>query len=81
MAIASDATGSLLTEKVAARLLAVSNRTLQTWRCKGIGPAFVRAGRAVRYRQTDLDAWIVANTVGRGEFDPGKSPKTDRLCR
>ena len=80
MATATDATGSLLTEKVAARLLAVSNRTLQTWRFRGIGPAFVRAGRAVRYRQTDLDAWISANTVNYSEPKRGARPGGGREC-
>ena len=80
MATATDATGSLLTEKVAARLLAVSNRTLQTWRFRGIGPAFVRAGRAVRYRQTDLDDWVSANTVGNSEPKNRARPRGGREC-
>lgn len=53
----------LLAEAQAARLLNLSGRTLQAWRMKGIGPAFVRTGRAIRYRREDLLAWIAANTV------------------
>lgn len=47
----------LLTEVQAADLLRLSPRTLQAWRCQGIGPAFVRAGRAIRYRRPALIAW------------------------
>ena len=54
---------TLLSEVQASDLLFLSVRTLQTWRCKGIGPAFVKAGRAVRYRRADLLAWIDLNTV------------------
>jgi predicted DNA-binding transcriptional regulator AlpA len=54
---------ALLPEVYAAELLGLSSRTLQAWRTKGIGPAFVRAGRAVRYRRRDLIAWMDANTV------------------
>jgi hypothetical protein len=53
----------LLNEVRAADFLNLSVRTLQAWRNKGVGPAFVRAGRAIRYRPADLVAWIDANTV------------------
>jgi Helix-turn-helix domain len=54
---------ALLGETHAAQLLNLSTRTLQAWRLTSRGPAFVRAGRAVRYRRRDLLAWIDANTV------------------
>lgn len=54
---------ALLTEVQAADLLSLSVRTLQAWRTKMFGPAFVRAGRAIRYRRRDLLAWMDANTV------------------
>jgi excisionase family DNA binding protein len=60
--IESDA---LLGEVHAAKLLNLSTRTLQAWRSSGSGPAFVRAGRAIRYRKKDLDAWVDANTIHR----------------
>lgn len=58
---------ALLSEVQASDLLFLSVRTLQTWRSKGCGPAFVRAGRAVRYRRCDLVAWIDLNTVRPNE--------------
>jgi predicted DNA-binding transcriptional regulator AlpA len=54
---------ALLRETDAANFLKLSIRTLQAWRSSGVGPAFVRAGRAVRYRQSDLINWIEANVV------------------
>jgi DNA-binding transcriptional MerR regulator len=52
----------LLNEVQAAKILNLSTRTLQAWRSQGNGPAFVRAGRAIRYRGRDLLEWIDANT-------------------
>jgi excisionase family DNA binding protein len=52
----------------AAERLGLSRHTLNQWRLRGRGPAFVRLGRAVRYAVSDLDAWARANRieVGRG---------------
>jgi hypothetical protein len=60
---------ALLTEVDAADLLRLSTRTLQAWRVREVGPPFLRAGRAVRYRRLDIAAWIDANLVS-----PGKNP-------
>jgi hypothetical protein len=54
---------ALLTEAEAADFLRLSVRTLQAWRIRIAGPAFVHVGRAVRYRRRDLITWIEANTV------------------
>ena len=62
LSIANDS-DRLLTEVQAAEALSLSVRTLQAWRPRGAGPAFVRAGRAIRYRRRDLLAWMDANTV------------------
>lgn len=48
----------LMNEIEAAHYLALSHRTLQTWRVKGGGPRFMRLGSAVRYRRSDLEAWL-----------------------
>ena len=53
----------LLSEVYAAELLGISTRTLQAWRTKGIGPNYVRVGRAVRYRRGDLLEYIASSTV------------------
>ena len=52
----------LLTQTDAAEILKIGARSLEQWRYKGIGPKFVRiSGRAIRYRQSDIDAWVQAN--------------------
>lgn len=56
---------ALLTEEQAAEILTLSVRTLQAWRLRGAGPRFVRAGRAIRYQQSEIADWISANTVSR----------------
>lgn len=34
--------------------------TLRQWRYTGTGPKYIRVGRHVRYRQSDIDAWLAA---------------------
>jgi predicted DNA-binding transcriptional regulator AlpA len=48
----------LFTETQAAQRLLLSVRTLQGWRLTGGGPAYIKAGRAVRYRASDIEQWI-----------------------
>ena len=74
----------LLTEVNAAELLRLSARTLQAWRSCGVGPTFIRAGRAIRYRRGDLLAWIEANAVVSGnivENAPGFAILVGRAAR
>lgn len=52
-----------LDEKRAAEILGVSVHTLRAWRCRGCGPAYVKAGRRVLYLQTDLDAYLAGCRV------------------
>lgn len=55
-----------LTEKELAVRWKLTTRTLQGWRSKGIGPAFVRLGeRSIFYRMSDVLAYESANVVGR----------------
>lgn len=63
----------LLTEKQAAAMLAVSHTTLATWRClKRYTLPFVRigTGRAIRYRLSDVQAFIASGLV-LGGGNPG----------
>lgn len=53
----------LLTQVEAARWLRLSERTLERLRLHGGGPMYVKAGRSVRYREADLEAWIAARVV------------------
>jgi excisionase family DNA binding protein len=47
-----------LTTDQAAELLTVSASTLEVWRYRRTGPRFVKIGRSVRYRQSDVEAFI-----------------------
>ena len=54
----------LLNETDAADALGVMPRTLRAWRYAEstvTGPAWVKLGRAVRYRRDDINNWIEKN--------------------
>jgi len=53
----------LLTTEQAAEFLNRPVRTLEDWRYRGGGPPFVKMGRAVRYRPSDLEEWVDTRTV------------------
>jgi excisionase family DNA binding protein len=53
----------LLTQREAAGVLRLSQRTLERLRVAGGGPVYVKAGRLVRYREADLEAWINSRVV------------------
>ena len=44
------------------RLGGVVEKTLIRWRNSGYGPAYVRVGRKVMYRPSDIDAWLREQT-------------------
>jgi excisionase family DNA binding protein len=44
-----------LTDVEVAARLGVSRFTVRSWRLKGVGPRFMKMGRAVRYRPQDVD--------------------------
>lgn len=39
-------------------LTGIAKSTLADWRAQDRGPEFVRMGKAIRYRRSDIDAWI-----------------------
>lgn len=51
----------------AAQYLGIAKATLYTWRTRrpGFGPRAVRAGGALRYRHSDLEAWLEAHAEAR----------------
>lgn len=55
----------------AAQYLGLSPGTLPVWRCNGRHAIpFIRVGRAIRYRKSDLDRWLESRTVGASELTP-----------
>ncbi len=59
----------LITTKEAAAILAVQPNTLATWRSESRSPvkAIVVGGRAVRYRLSDIQAYIASQCEDSGE--------------
>jgi hypothetical protein len=55
-----DVSGVYLTPLEAARYIKLSKQYLEgaRYRADGSGPTFIKFKRAVRYRKTDLDAWM-----------------------
>lgn len=52
--------------KIAARVIGLGHRTLEQWRHLGKGPAYLKVGRQVRYRQSDLDVWLQDRRIQPG---------------
>ena len=53
----------LLNDLQAAQLLNTKPQTLAVWRCKKRhGLPFIRVGRSIRYRRSDIERWLQART-------------------
>lgn len=52
----------LLNAKQLAEKLGNSVGTLNYWRYMGQGPKFIKIGRNVRYRVSDVEAWLTEQT-------------------
>lgn len=55
-----------LHEKEAAEQCGVAVNTLRRWRWEGKGPRYLKLGRAVRYKESDLETWLDAQAVEPG---------------
>lgn len=54
-----EADDLMSTEEVAASaLLRVKPQTLRAWRVRGTGPKYVKIGRRVYYRLSDIRVWV-----------------------
>jgi hypothetical protein len=56
----------LFDERSAANVLSCSVALLRKWRLFREGPSYVKIGRLVRYRQDDLNAFLVSHRVETG---------------
>ena len=54
---ASSSQNRILTDVEVAERLGVSRFTVRSWRLRGVGPRFLKMGRAVRYRCQDVDEY------------------------
>jgi len=48
----------LLTEDQTSKVLQCTKSALRRWRRERRGPRFVKMGRLIRYRQSDLEAYV-----------------------
>jgi predicted DNA-binding transcriptional regulator AlpA len=55
--------GEYLTEREVSERGLAAVKTLQKWRLNGEGPPYVKVGALVRYRRSDLEAWLASRTV------------------
>ena len=53
----------VLTAKVAARFVGLSESTLAKLRLNGNGPLYCKLGRRVLYRPSDLEQWLESRTT------------------
>jgi excisionase family DNA binding protein len=56
-----------LSVEEAAELIGVTVSALRRWIREGRAPPYFRAGRLIRFRRTDLEAWIEARIVASEE--------------
>jgi len=58
---------SLIPAEQAADYLGVSTRTMANWRCRGFpNIKYTKIGRCIRYRLSDLDAYIAKHSHNVG---------------
>lgn len=71
--------GGILTIDQAAAYLSIPKATLYTWRTRraGFGPRAVKLGGCLRYRRSDLDAWVADHVETFDDIAAGPEPATD----
>jgi len=76
-AIDTSVEGGILTIDQAAAYLAIPKATLYTWRTRrvGFGPRAVKLGGCLRYRRSDLDAWVAEHV------ESSTTPRPSRISR
>jgi hypothetical protein len=47
-----------------------SPRTLERWRKDGAGPAYIKVGHLVRYRESDVERWLDEQTRTHTRQEP-----------
>jgi predicted site-specific integrase-resolvase len=53
----------LINERDAAKVLQIHKVTLATWRHEGRGPTYIKIGKNIRYRPSDIDVYLEQRTV------------------
>ena len=71
--VANPSGKTTLTDIDVASRLGVSRFTVRSWRLRGVGPRFLKMGRAVRYRPQDVDDYerqALVETQARSDHGP-----------
>lgn len=58
----NDLLNAMMNTPTTAERVGVKKNTLELWRMQGRGPKFVKVGRRVMYRVSDVEAFLDANT-------------------
>lgn len=61
----------ILNTREAAQYVRLGKPTLERFRITGDGPPYCKLGGAVRYRLTDLDAWLESRLTASTSAEPG----------
>lgn len=61
--MARESVDAVLSLAEASIAIGVSPFTLRAWLAKGDGPAHLRVGRQIKFRQTDVERWLQARAV------------------
>lgn len=57
----------LMDQKELAEFLMVSEKTLEHYRWRGVGPEYIKIGKLVRYNKCDVIEWLRAKVKAREE--------------
>lgn len=60
-------TDRFMTKRQLADYFKIDESELGNWRCPKIGPGGIKIEDTIRYRKSDVDAWVAANTVDPSE--------------
>jgi predicted DNA-binding transcriptional regulator AlpA len=74
MATDNETLSHLMGEKEVAVITGMSIATVRRWRLLDQGPKYLKIGAAVRYRASDVSAWLQSRPTG-GERDFGGTSK------
>lgn len=75
--IDTNVDGGILTIDQAAAYLSIPKATLYTWRTRraGFGPRAVKLGGCLRYRRSDLDAWVAEHVENFDDVPAAPEPR------